>query len=69
MLVQRNSPTDSLGANPVQRLMCRRTRTRLPTATSLLYPKVPESVIEKLKRQKAKWYDRSTRTLPELKVG
>ena len=52
--------------------MCRRTRTRLPTATSLLYPKVPERVTEKLKlkRQKAKWYhDHSTRTLPELGVG
>jgi len=52
--------------------MCRCTRTRLPTVTSLLYPKVPESVSEKLKlkRQKAKWYHyRSTRTLPELEVG
>ena len=72
MLDQRNTPTESLGESPAQRLMCRRTRTRLPTATSLLYPKVPESVTEKLKikRQKAKWYhDRSTRTLPELEIG
>ena len=34
------------------------TRTLLPTATSLLYPNVPENVPEmlKLKRQKATWY-------------
>ncbi|KAL9976934.1 hypothetical protein ACROYT_G014281 [Oculina patagonica] len=69
---QRNIPTESLEASPAQRLMCRRTGTRLPTATSLFYPKVPESVTEKLKLkwQKAKWYhDRSTRILPELEVG
>ena len=72
MLDQRNTPTESLGESPAQRLICRRTRTRLPTATSLLYPKVLENVTEKLKikRQKAKWYhDRSTRTLPELEIG
>lgn len=72
MLDQRNTPTESLAASPAQRLMCHRARTRLPTATSLLYPKVPESVPEKLKlkRHKVKWYhDRSTRTLPELEIG
>ena len=57
MLDERNTPTESLGLSPAQQLMCRRTRTRLPTATSLLNPKFPESVTEKLKlkRQKAKW--------------
>ena len=72
MLDQRNTPTESLGASPAQRLMSRRTRTLLPTATSLLYPKVPNNVPEmlKLKRQKAKWYfDRSARPLPEIDVG
>ena len=52
--------------------MSRRTRTLLLTATNLLYPKVPESVTEKLKlkRRKAKWYhDRSSRTLPEIEIG
>ena len=55
MLDQRNTPTESLGKIPAQRLMCRRTRTRLPTATRSLYPKVPENATEKLqiKRQKA----------------
>ena len=62
MLDQRNTPTESLGTSPAQRLMSRRTKTLLPTATNLLYPRVPENVGEKLKleRQKAKWYhDRS----------
>jgi len=51
------------------RLMSRRTRTLLLTATNLLYPKAPESVTKKLKlkRQKAKWYhDRSSRSLREM---
>ena len=58
LLDQRNTPTESLGSSPVQRLMSRRTRTLLPTATNLLYPKVPENVDQllKLKRQKTKFY-------------
>ena len=71
-LDQRNTPTESIGTSPAQRLMSRRTRTLLLTATNLLYPKVPESVTEKLKlkRQKAKWYhDRSSRSLPEIDKG
>ena len=72
LLDQRNTPTESIGTSPAQRLMSRHTRTLLPTATNLLHPKVPESVIEKLKlkRQKAKWYhDRSSRILPEIEIG
>ena len=55
MLDQRKTPTNSLGTSPAQRLMLCRTRTLLQTATSLLYPKVPDNVPEmlKLKRQKA----------------
>ena len=72
LLDQRNTPTESIGTSPAQTLMSRRTRTLLLTATNLLYPKVPESVTEKLKlkRQKAKWYhDRSSRILPEIEIG
>lgn len=68
---QRNIPTESLGSSPVQRLMSRRTRTLLPTATNLLYPKMPENVDQllKLKRQKASSYhDRSSRILPEIEI-
>ena len=58
LLDQRNTPTESIGTSPAQRLMSCRTRTLLLTATNLLYPKVPESVTEKLKlkRRKAKRY-------------
>lgn len=72
LLDQRNTPTESLGSSPVQRSMSRRTRTLLPTATNLLYPKVPENVDQllKLKRQKAKFYhDRSSRIVPEIEIG
>ena len=72
LLDQRNIPTESLVSSPVQRLMSRRTRTLLPTATNLLYPKVPENVDQllKLKRQKAKFYhDRSPRILLEIEIG
>ena len=72
LLDQRNIPIESLGTSPAQRLMSCRTRTLLPTATNLLYPKVPGNVTEKLKlrRQKAKWYhDRSSRNLPDIELG
>ena len=59
-------------SSPTQHLMSRRTRTLLPTATSLLQPKVLEGVNEKIKvkKQKAKYYqDRTARTLPEIEIG
>ena len=71
LLDQRNTPTESLGSSPVQRLMSRRTGTLLSTATNLLYPNVPENVDQllKLKRQKAKFcHDRSSRILPEIEI-
>ena len=72
LLDQRNTPVEGLETSPAQRLMSRRTRTQLPTATSLLYPKVVDGVQEKikLKRQRAKaYYDRTAKVLPELEVG
>ena len=53
-LVQRNTPIES---SPAQRLISRRTRALLLTASNLLYPKIPENVSAKLKlkRRKAKW--------------
>ena len=68
----RNTPTESMGSSPVQRLMCRRTRTLLPTANRLLKPQAVEGVTEKIKqrRQKAKYYyDGGSKELPELKIG
>ena len=58
--------------SPSQKLRSRRTRTLLPTATNLLYPKVPVNVnrMLNLEKQKAKWYhDRSSRILPEIEIG
>ncbi|KAK3710878.1 hypothetical protein QZH41_014864 [Actinostola sp. cb2023] len=72
LLDQRNTPTEGLGSSPAQRLMSRRTKGLLPTASTLLHPKVVEGVKEKikLKKQKAKYYhDRTAKTLPELEVG
>lgn len=68
----RNTPTDGLDSSPAQRLMSRRLRTGLPTANSLLFPKVIEGVSEKLrwKRRMSKFhYDARAKDLPELNVG
>ena len=40
-LDRRNTPTEGIGSSPVRRLCGRRTRTLLPTATSLLKPTTP----------------------------
>ena len=72
LLDQRNTPTDPLQSSPAQRLMSRRTRTLIPTATSLLYPNVVDGVKEKqqLRKQRAKFYhDRTAKPLPELEMG
>jgi len=72
LLDYRNTPTEGIGDSPAQRLMSRRTRTLLPTASSLLRPKVSAHSTEKLerKRQKAKFYhDRHVKQLPELEIG
>jgi hypothetical protein len=67
----RNTPTKNMSSSTVQRLVSRRTRTLLPTASQLLKPKVEEGVQEKIKLriQKAKrYYDRGSASLPELQV-
>lgn len=72
LLDHRNTPVEGLESSPTQRLMSRRTRTQVPTATSLLYPRVISGVEEKIKRkrQTAKaYYDRTAKTLPDLQVG
>ena len=72
LLDYRNTPTEGIGDSPAQRLMSRRTQPLLPTASSLLRPKVSAHSTEKLerKRQKAKFYhDRHVKQLPELEIG
>ena len=48
LLDYRNSPTERINASPAQRLMSRRTRTLLPTTSSLLCPVVCMQSTEKL---------------------
>ena len=72
LLDNRNTPTEGLDTSPAQRLMSRRTRTLLPTASGLLYPEVAQGTEEKIKakREKAKYYyDRTAKKLPELEIG
>ena len=72
LLDYRNTPTEGMKSSPAQRLMSRRTRTLLPTATSLLHPKVVEGVEDQIKqkKKKAKYYhDRTAKLLPEIEVG
>lgn len=72
LLGYRNTPTEGMNPSPAQRLMSRRTRTLLPTATSLLHPKVVGGVDEQIKRKKRKakyYHDRPAKILPEIEVG
>ena len=72
LLEYRNTPVETIGSSPAQRLMSRRTKTLIPTASTLFRPQVVEGVKKKieLKRQKAKsYYDRSAHPLPQLEIG
>ena len=65
-------PVETIGSSPAQRLMSPRTKTLMPTATTLLHLRVAEGVEKKieLKRQQAKsYYDRSAHPLPQLEAG
>lgn len=45
----RNTPVETIGSSPAQRLMSQRTKTLMPTASTLLLPRVVESVENKIK--------------------
>ncbi len=67
----RNTPRDGQIGSPVQRLMGRRTRTRLPTSERLLQPdgKSPYTVQRQLQayRERQKhYYDRGTKPEPTI---
>jgi hypothetical protein len=73
LLNHRNTPMENLGS-PAQRLLGRRTRTRLPTAESLLKPSAldPNQVTKDLmatKQKSKEWYDQHSKPLPKLSVG
>jgi len=46
-LEYRNTPVETVGSSPAQRLMSRRTKTLMPTASTLLCPRVVEGVEKK----------------------
>ena len=66
LLDLRNTPTEGVGCSPVQRFCDRRSRTLLPTATSMLKPMTTPGVREKLQKEKERqtyYYNRGTREL------
>ena len=72
MLDWRNTPSEGIGYSPAQRLLCRRTRTLIPTLKDLLKPTISKGVDRKLLEQKSKqahYYNKSTKELRELKEG
>ena len=72
LLDWRNTPSEGMSSSPAQRMFGRRTRTLLPTTSSLLKPKVQEDVKEKLIKQKSKqvkYYNQTSKELPPLQSG
>ena len=74
LLSLRNVPRNDVIGSPAQRLMSRRTRTTLPTATAALQPKVidPGLVKEQLSEMRNTqkyYYDQHCKTLPEIRSG
>ncbi|XP_062703852.1 uncharacterized protein LOC134286278 [Aedes albopictus] len=71
LLQWRNTPNKT-GSSPAQRLFSRRTRFGIPMCEEKYSPKIEEKVKEKitLNRRRAKaYYDRQSRSLPELEIG
>ena len=72
LLDWRNTPTESIGSSPAQRLFGRRTRTLLPTTKSLLKPKTVRDVPSRLadrQQKQAVYYNRGAKDLPMLSEG
>ena len=68
----RNTPTETIEASQSQRLFNRQKRTILPTAKSLLEPKTPTEMHNKLLKRKEKqmlYYNKGSHELSTLKPG
>jgi len=48
LLEYRNTPVETIGSSSAQRLMSRRTKTLMPTASTLLCPQVVSGVEKKI---------------------
>ena len=69
LLAERNTPSQGIGSSPVQRLMNRRTRTLLPTTSTLLEPRTLNSAHEREKlkevqQRQARYYNTNAQDLP-----
>ena len=74
LLAHRNTPSESMGTSPAQRLLGRRTKTQLPVTSGLLRPQGidPESTKERRKISQAKqahYYNKHTKDLEALEEG
>ena len=71
LLDHRNTPSQGLNTSPAQRLMNRRTRTLLPTKSSLLEPRVvnEHESMKKRAKQQAENYNKTAKDLPPLHEG
>ena len=73
LLDWRNTPSEGIGKSPSQRLMGRRCKTMLPTASSLLQPRYSTTAetraIAGMKRKQSYYYDRCHRPLQRLEQG
>ncbi|XP_068742197.1 uncharacterized protein [Montipora capricornis] len=76
LLAIRNTPSQGIGSSPAQRLMNRRTRTLLPTTSTLLEPRSlstnQEREREKLKdvkKMQARYYNAHAKDVPPLQEG
>ena len=72
LLELRNIPGEKVKSSPAQRLFGRRTRTKVPVSKKLLKPKIVTGVEQQLvdrKISQAKFYNRNTHELVELKPG
>ena len=74
LLNLRNTPRDQVLGSPAQRLQARRLRSKLPTITQLLNPRLinPQEVNRRLmsnRLQQKMYYDESARPLTTLQCG
>ena len=74
LLNQRNTPRDYVLGSPAQRLMSRRTKTKLQTSEDLLIPRsmeprVVQERLQQYKEQQARYYNRTAKRLQPLESG
>ena len=74
LLAMRNTPTESMGTSPPQRLLGRRCRTLLPTTKGLLKPQtVPTEEVKKKTQasqaRQANYYNQGAKDLSSLEEG